>query len=462
MQMSETEKRNIIETQLSEGHRNVDMEISEDELQSILNKKNQGRQFNPDLYQQLIEQLRRSGAPLTIRNFTDIWLQAESRLVSSVSQMDGEIQSLTQERDDLVEQKKKYANEQLNAYGIMNGSQLVVFVRSIDNITKADGTRTNANFVLSCEGQSAETGNSVDPSLFNVNKTFKFNIQTGNDPLLINLIPTSSNDPKDGGTIQIPLNGLNSQELQNQTYTFTNDLNQLMHTNADLQLQWIYSNVKLLNRGIQEMNDTITNKKRNKESAESYIEDLYSPFATLKKTLKPRERAMVTAPYNPTAMVVNEKQFSKMPESSHSIFSKLLLYAIYLYFLVAFLLCFHRCIFLDLLIALLLFSAVLLNQPKLIRSFVNKVIGGIVLAIIIDIVWLVLYTKEWWNTTYQDSYSLLYVRRTMVVLSYIIMVVRVIVLVVIGVSYNDFGTGSDEFETEPDRGYQAQPVFGQY
>jgi hypothetical protein len=462
MQMSEFEKRSIIEGQLAEGHRNPDVEISEGELQSILTKKNQGRPFNPDLFEQLVEQLRRSGAPLTVRNFTDIWLQAESRLVASVGQMEGEIQSSVRERDELVEQKKKYANEQLNAYGIMNNSQLVVVVRSIENITRADGTRSNANFLLSCEGQSAETGNSIDPDLFNVNKTFKFNIQTGNDPLLINLVPTASNDPKDGGYIQIPLSGLNNQELQNQTYTFSTEYNQLMQTNADLQLQWIYSNVKLLNRGIQEMNDNIASKKRNKESAESYIEDLYAPFPPLKKTLKPKERTVAAGVYNPSTVVVNEKQFSKMPESAHSIFSKLLLYAIYVYLFISFLLCFHRCIFLDLLVALLLFSAVLLNQPKLIRSFINKVIGGVVLALLIDIVWLALYTRTWWNTTYQDSSSLLYVRRIMVVLSYAIMGVRLFVLVVLGVSYNDFGSGEDEFEMEPERGHAGQALSSQY
>lgn len=459
MQMSEFEKRSIVEAQLTEGFRNPDAEIAENELHAILTKKNQGRPFNPDLFEQLLEQLRKSGQPLTVRNFTDIWLQAESRLQSSVSQMDAELQSSVRERDELVEQKKRYANEQLNAYGIMSGSQLVVVVRSIEHITKADGTRTNANFVLSCEGQSAETGNSVDPDFFNVNKTFKFNIQTGNDPLLINLLPTASNDPKDGGYIQVPLSSLNSQEVQNQTYTFSTEFNQLMQTNADLQLQWVYSNVKLLNRGVQEMNENIANKKRNKESAESYIEDLYGPFPAFKKTLRPKERTVAAGVFNPSTVVVNEKQFSKMPESAHSIFSKLLLYAIYVYLFVAFLLCFHRSIFLDLLVALLLFSAVLLNNPKLIRSFINKVIGGVVLALLIDVVWLVLYTRQWWTTTYQDSSSLLYTRRAMVVFSYVIMLVRLFVLVIIGVSYNDFGSGEDEFEAEADHASAAHPAF---
>lgn len=462
MQMSESEKRSIIETQLCEGHRDPTAQISENELKSVLAKRNGGRAFNPDLFTQLSDQLYNNNIPLTISNFTSIWLQAEDKLQTNISQLEGGIQIQNKERDELIEQKKGYANEKLNAYGIMNDSQLVVNVKSIENITRADGTRTNANFLLSCEGQSAETGNSVDPALFNVNKTFKFNIQTGTDPLLINLIPTSTNDPKDGGYIQIPLTQLNNQELQSQTYTFTTENNQMMHTNADLQMQWIFSRVKMLDLGIREINDSIAEKKRDKESAENYIEDLYAPFPQFKKTLKPKDRVVAAAPYNPAAAVgVTEKKFSNMPETTHSIFSKLLLYAIYLYLVVALLLCFHRHTFLDLLIALLLFSGLLLNQPKMIKNFVNKVIGGIVLAIIIDVMWLVPYTRNWWDTTYQDSYSLLYVRRTMIVLSYIIMAVRVFVLAILAISYNDYGTGDNEFEVEPDP-YYPQPTVSQY
>lgn len=460
--MSENEKRIILENQLSEGSRNVNEPIADQDLLAVLSKKNQGKPFNQDLYSQLTGQIEKNGSPLTIRNFVDIWLQAESRLVNSVHQMDTEIQNQVQDRDELVEQKRKMGDEHLNAYGIMNNSQLVVTMRSIENITLSDGSKTNANFLLSCEGQSAETGISTDPHAFNINKTFKFNIKTGTDPLIINLIPISTNDSKDGGFIQIPLQNLHDQEKINEIYTFRTEYGREMETVANIDLQWIYSNVKYINKGIQGLNEAVQQKKENKDNAEIYIEELYSPFPALKKTLKPKEKSLAAAPFNPNVNIVNEKQFSKMPESTHSLFSKLLLYAIYVYFIVAFLLSYNRCVFLDLLISLLFFSSVLLNNPKLIKSFVNKVIGGVILAIIIDIVWLVLYTGHWWNTTYQDSYSLLYIRKAMVVLSYIIMVVRIFVLIVLGVAYQDFGAGDDEFDVELDNRSQGQPVFGQY
>ena len=72
-----------------------------------------------------------------------------------------------------------------------------------------------------------------------------------------------------------------------------------------------------------------------------------------------------------------------------------------------------------------------------IRSFANKIIGGIIFAICIDIVWLVLYTKPWWTTGYDDSFSLLNLRRSMVVLSYLLMLVRIFVLIAIILSYSN-------------------------
>ena len=50
----------------------------------------------------------------------------------------------------------------------------------------------------------------------------------------------------------------------------------------------------------------------------------------------------------------------------------------------------------------------------------------------------------------------------MVVLSYVIMLVRVFVLVVLALNYNDYGNGDDEFRADSDRDLAQQPVFSQY
>ena len=122
---------------------------------------------------------------------------------------------------------------------------------------------------------------------------------------------------------------------------------------------------------------------------------------------------------------------------------------------------YNRCVFLDFPAALLLFSAVVLNTPQLTKPFALKVFAGIGLAIAIDVAWLVLYTTAWWRTGYNDSYSLLNVRRTVLVFTYVLMLVRLLVLIAFGVSFSELPTGEDEFFLEGTRrsGGQAYRPF---
>ncbi len=82
-----------------------------------------------------------------------------------------------------------------------------------------------------------------------------------------------------------------------------------------------------------------------------------------------------------------------------------------------------------------------MNLPVLMKRFANKCIGGIILAIILDIVWLMIYLKPWWKTGYDDSFSLLGLRRTMIVFSFILMIVRIVVLVSLILGYKNFEDG---------------------
>ena len=456
MQLSEGEKRNILETQLSEGGRGLDDVVSENELLMVLNKKNQGRAFNEDLFGQLSHQIQKNRLPLTVRNFLEIWLQAEQRLQTNMERLKAEMQEHAEERDNYVVFKQEAEGERLNAHGIMPNSELVVFVKSIEDIARANGARVKANFVLSCEGQSAETGLSDNPGLFSVNKNFKFALKTGADPLEVRMFPVTSDEAEGEGVVRVPLSSLSSQNRLSETFAFRDGLDRPLATHINLELQWIYSNQKLYTDAIHGLDAAIRAKQEERESAENYLEELYAPFPPLKKTLRPKEKPVVMGVYNPNVGFVNEKQFAKMPETTNPIFSKLLLYAIYCYVFFALLASYNRCVFLDLLTALLLFSAVLLNTPQLIKPFALKVFAGIGLAIAIDVAWLVLYTTAWWRTGYNDSYSLLNVRRTVLVFTYVLMLVRLLVLIALGVSFSELPTGEDEFFLEGARRSDGQ------
>jgi len=79
-----------------------------------------------------------------------------------------------------------------------------------------------------------------------------------------------------------------------------------------------------------------------------------------------------------------------------------------------------------------------MNVPILMQSFANKAIGGIMLAGILDCFWLASYLKPWWSTGYDDSFSLLGLRRTMIVFTFILMLVRLLVLISLIMGYKGF------------------------
>lgn len=137
--------------------------------------------------------------------------------------------------------------------------------------------------------------------------------------------------------------------------------------------------------------------------------------------------------------------FERIPMASNVTVSTFLLYMVYIYVFVALFTSFYRCVFLDLLMSLLLFSSFQINIPQYIRSFANKIIGGIILQTIFDIFWFIICFKPWWNTAMDDAFQLLWLRRATVVFSFILLAVRTLVLVAILISYRNMDFGKDEF-----------------
>ncbi len=201
-------------------------------------------------------------------------------------------------------------------------------------------------------------------------------------------------------------------------------------------------------------------KKEELENAEHYFGELHTPFPLIRinKKLKIKKEP-VREVYNPNVVMKPEKQFARIPVDTSPAVSKFLLFSVYIYVLIALSVSFDRCVFLDLLLSFLLFSSLQLNIPMFIRSFAIKGIGGIIIAAIIDIIWLSFYTKPWWSTGYDDSFSLLGLRRAMVVLSYILMLIRILVLIALFLSYKNLQEGKDEFDMNRGPVYNEQTYF---
>lgn len=453
----------MIENQLSEGFRSTDQVLSHEELLSILDKKHQRGEFSRDLFDQLIGQLDASGEELTIRSFAEVWIRAEENLIRTQEANEDEINALELERDDYIQKKVEIEdNEIRNAYNIMQNSELNVFVQNIENIRRNNGDQMAANFVLQCESQQVETGISDNPSNFNVNKNFRFNVKTGQSPLEVFMLDVTSHSGEEiEGVINIPLYDLKDQAKKTVSMNFLHPTsNTELPTKINMDVTWVFSNVKLYADKIANLEYEIEDKTLENNEVKNYLHDLYSPFPLLRKNVPIVEdqRPNLETFHNPNIGVAREKQFARLPHSSSPV--SILLIMAYIYLIVSLITSYDRCVFMDLLVAFLLFSALQLNIPLFSKGFGIKAISGIVVALLIDIVWLFYYTVPWWKTGHIDGFSHLYLRRAMIIFSYILMLIRIIMIISIVLSLKELPDSKNEFEIKKENKASKYDPFG--
>lgn len=154
---------------------------------------------------------------------------------------------------------------------------------------------------------------------------------------------------------------------------------------------------------------------------------------------------------NVTRKAVNpmvEGNFSRMTQKSNSLISKIFLYLLIAYLLITLMTHLYSDLFLDLIVGFLLLSSWYFDIPRLIKGFVYKAIGGVVIALLFDIIWLLIYHSPWWSTAYQDSYSMYKLRRYTIVMTYIMIFVRLLVIAGLALILTEIkkGDGVSEFQ----------------
>lgn len=447
--MSSTQKHKVIVTSLLGPGENPDEPIDAGDLKARLDDRVPGKGFDSNIYEQLVDRATKRG-PLTISAFADTWIEGERRLQETIDSFKLNQSPILQQIQEAQNKKiEAEATERLNAMNIMDGSQLFVTVHNIQNIRRRDGTPIEADFLLSCENLSVNTGTSTDPDNFVVNKNYTFPIRMGNQPLDIQMVDMGSQDQVSVGAIRILLNSLASQETIPISQPFKASDNDVLDTVINMDCRWAYSNVKYYDTVIMKAQESLRGMDSDRVTSENFIVDMAAPFPELSRTLArsaPTQKAAMAAPARPVATyVADEKPWNKLPTTSNPTTTKFLIYSLYAYLAVAFLASFNHCVFLDLTIALILFGSVQLNTPLLIQSLATKAIGGIALAILLGVVWLAFYIRPWWNTGYIDNFSQLSVRRYSVVFEFVLMIARLVALYALVFSYKTLQIGQDEF-----------------
>ena len=164
---------------------------------------------------------------------------------------------------------------------------------------------------------------------------------------------------------------------------------------------------------------------------------------------------------NVTRKAVNpmvEGNFSRMTQKSNSLISKIFLYLLIAYLLITLMTHLYSDLFLDLIVGFLLLSSWYFDIPRMIKGFVFKAIGGVAIALLFDIIWLLIYHSPWWSTAYQDSYSMYKLRRYTIVMTYIMIFVRLLVIAGLVLILTEIkkGDGVSEFQKN-DNNQQLRP-----
>lgn len=450
--LSDSEKLRILTTNLSAISRDPDAVISEPDFKHGLDEKVVGGHFDDNLFEQLIGQIERRQLPLTVNNFSNIWLEAERRLNATVDKFKTEQANLNRQIDDYNRKKIEVEEtERLNAMNIMDGSQLYVMVYDIENIKKANGQPFDAKFVLSCENIMVETPISSGPN-FAVNKNYTFPIKLGTQPLEIAMVDPENNDAVEGA-VQVPLNTLLSQQTVSMSPNFKGQGGQPLETTIKMDCKWNYSNVKLYDGLIANARTEMKQFEEDKDESERYLRELVAPFPELgRRMMKPTagglEKAAAMGPKSVTAAILEEKNWNKLPTTSNPSMTKFLVYSIYFYLLAGMFACLNHCVFLDLVIGLLLFGSNQLNTPLLIQPFAVKCLVGIGVAFLLGIIWMAYYASPWWKEGYVDNFSLLNGRRAAVVGEVILMFARAVLGGALLVGMKTLQPGTDEWAFE--------------
>lgn len=233
----------------------------------------------------------------------------------------------------------------MNANGIMEGSQLVVFVGRGTNFYDEDGKPFTPYIILNCENQKYETQSTANNhESFTWNEEFNIPIQHANTNLEIHLF-NSIDEPE--LMISIPLQKLRDQLKHEEIFPLNYMDGRPSDARLSCNLQWIHSNVKFLTGVIKKWDNSVEDQKLKKKDYVDNLNIIYEPFENMKHLQIVQEPV---AAFRAGAM---ENKHHKLetpfaqPMKYDNTNASWLFYLILAYFFLSMLNCFYRCVFYD-------------------------------------------------------------------------------------------------------------------
>ncbi|CAD8043358.1 unnamed protein product [Paramecium primaurelia] len=371
------DRKHILLNEFRKINIDLDQPISENVIFQFLDEKSHGT-FDNSIALQLHQQVIQHYQKLTINNFINVYLQAETILNNKIDKARIEIQNLTmtkqQSSQALLNIKKQ---EQLNKYGIMEDS--ILMINHVHAVVNKLSLSMKVFILMSSSTTSFQTPSQNE---LDWNDSYEFPIENGSEVINVHVKAYQGNTTIDIGQATYAVQQFNSQA----------------QTNVEAKLQcvkpysgvvilsglWVFSKTKYFSDLISELDTQIQQLKSDLMDFENDLQTLQAVFPnTLISNSDANHNIYQSSP---------EKQIDNIGNIEQKTLNK---YLVAIMALLITLSSLDRCCYLDILI-ILVYSINFKNQT-LDAKLLKQISVATFVSFTLDIVWVVIYVVPLWS-----------------------------------------------------------------
>jgi hypothetical protein len=261
-----------------EMDRNADHYLSYDELYDHLSKKS-GKKFNDELLSEVFRTIDRDkSSTVTLDEFIGGYNKAELIILDNIKRLKAQISEMSENyiktQRNLVEAKAKKIQN-------LNENNLYIIVKKAEGLKAGGVTGNKAPMVcITCEGREIQTSAVFNPTNPEWNQSFTFPVTQGVGDILIEVYDTERGKKTTLlGEVAIPIRALDNQELH-EDYLELKGRSSIDRVQGKIlvALQWIHDLPVYLQNMIKEYENALKLDKEELESLESYLRELNGPL----------------------------------------------------------------------------------------------------------------------------------------------------------------------------------------
>ncbi|CAD8205654.1 unnamed protein product [Paramecium octaurelia] len=380
------------------------------------------KMYDRVLFEQLYSRMQKTdNGQITINDFISILMEALQSLKNKISILEQQVaQKQLKVDDDQLHLQQLQNVEEYNSHKICKGSKIRITI--FDAAIQFPG-HSRVAIILGCDDKkySTKPANRQAPAW---NEKFEFNISTGDEEIYIVILDEELIEKQEiGGQAKLNLKEFHDQKPHDISLQLKDKYGVVLYSTLNLRVQWIHSQTKYFKESIKENQQVIDDLAQDINEYKSDILQLFYPFDE-KHQNQPNEKYLVTE--QSTVQQVHDFQF--YDTSQAQLWVKLALAFTLIYFVLVLIANLFKTQFVDLIV---LFYSLFyyMNNNKLQSLLHFKIISlMIIVTIIFDIVWLVIYTNPWTTNSvlfFQLEHGL---QMYEVIISYILLAIKVILL----------------------------------